>query len=105
MKFLVHVCFNPETEERPEFCGCRYWIGQNVLVARIKKGELVRLSEDERFPHVARQRNAVLKRAPRAATIERAHMERAYGIGGESGNWYEQKRIELFAPVRSQEKS
>jgi len=90
MKFLVHVCFNPETEDRPQFCDCRCWIGRNERAARIEAGELVML--DER--NVAVKRNAKLKRTPRAATVEEEHIKRAYVLGSA----YDRRRIEFFRP-------
>jgi hypothetical protein len=73
---LVHHCIRPELQmgETPDplACGCREEMSAEDLKARIGRGEIVLVGSEGYACYSSK-----LRRAPRAQTIEKAHMERA----------------------------
>jgi len=58
MRFLLHVCYDPDKGERPESCRCTHHISKAERDARFHAGELVIL---DRF-NVAQKRRVSTRR-------------------------------------------
>ncbi len=95
---LVHTCYNADlVEAPPKDCSCRKFITREVAEALITSGLAVYVTRYDR-PRLYTDMKQVCmiarhKRTPRASTIERPHIERAYLFGG---NIEEQIRIKEY---------
>jgi hypothetical protein len=94
----VHTCYSIELgEPRPVICKCRELVCVEEAEDRIKKG-LARWTVGYDRPKPYEDGSQIcmtgrMKRTPRGATIEKAHMERAYLFGGDKE---ERIRIETY---------
>jgi hypothetical protein len=93
----VHTCYSIElSEPRPVICKCRELISAQDAEDRIKKG-MARWAVGYDRPKPYEDGSQICmtgrtKKTPRGATIEKAHMERAYIDGDKE----EQLRIETY---------
>ncbi len=106
MRFLVHVCFDPATEEKPASCGCRHGISKTERDARVEAGELFVLKDRRTVVEKRRVvRARIFKHLKQASTVDggrgprrEGHIQRAYGFHEGEGSKPERDRIELFKP-------
>lgn len=88
---LVHTCFQPELERRPEMCGCSRWVTAAEAERMQKDGEAKpsflhqadgSLVLDTKTKNPIRESKHIAApkavKTPRTPTIEKAHIERAY---------------------------
>jgi hypothetical protein len=82
---LVHACIRPELQmgETPDplTCGCRKEMSAEDLKARIGHGEIVLVGSEGHACYSSKQ-----QKAPRAQTVEKAHIERA-NLSADSGKY------------------
>jgi len=98
---LVHRCFDPDAEEKPESCDCRHRVSKAERDARVKAGELCIING-----HAVRVVPApIFKRPQQATTVDggrgprrEGHIQRAYGFNAKDGSARERRRIEFFKP-------
>ena len=94
----VHKCYSIELgEPRPISCKCRLTVSVEEAENMVKKGTAEWVVGYDR-PKAYQDGGQVcftgkMLRTPRGATIEKAHIERAYLFGG---NEEERKRIEIY---------
>lgn len=94
----VHTCYSIEMNEpRPVPCECRKLVSVSEADDMVRKGMAQYVVGYDR-PKLYEDGSQVcmtgrLKRTPRGATIEKAHMERAYLFGGDLEERY---RIEMY---------
>ncbi len=94
----VHTCYNADlVEAPPKDCSCRKFVTRDVAEALITSGLATYVTRYDR-PRLYTDMKQICmiarhKRTPRAATIERSHMEKAYLFGG---NIEERDRIKEY---------
>jgi hypothetical protein len=94
---LVHHCIRPELQmgETPDLvtCGCREEMPEEKLKECIRRGEIVLVGPEEHACYSSQH-----QKAPRAQTIEKAHVERA-NLSKDSRKYGGKSRKELQAAV------
>ena len=98
---LVHTCYNADLVERPpDKCSCRKFITRAVAEELITGGLATYVTGYDRPRLYTNLKQICMiarhKRTPRASTIERPHLERAYLFGG---NVEERVRIETYGEL------
>lgn len=122
---LLHTCFRPFApfvlgagqlartchERVNASCSCRMFISGRERDERMDRGELLFLvrqgDHGRRFPDyrevvsvfLEEYRSRPLLGPPRYTGIVRSSLERAYGIGGETGNADEANRVEAYGEL------
>ena len=83
VKVRVHTCFSPEVGERlPSVCACNVFVSQYRARRWVATGRAVKVFINKRnSPGNICQIGGSSIRTPRCATIEKAHIERAYVKG------------------------
>jgi hypothetical protein len=95
----VHTCIE-FGEELPTICACRRWITLYQAKRWVRTGLADWISIGKRtFHDKVYIFNKSSQRTPRAATIDKAHIERAYV----AGNLQEQVRIKEYGLINQQE--
>jgi hypothetical protein len=95
----VHTCFSPE-EEMPLVCACRRDIMRHQADRWVSTGMAVWISIGKRhFRDKICMLDGSSQRTPRAATIDKAHIERAYAS---DHGLEEQARIEAYGEMSQQ---
>jgi hypothetical protein len=100
---LVHHCIRPELDmgevPDPLTCSCREEMSAVDLKARIGHGEIVLVGAEGHACYSSKQ-----QRAPRAQTIEKAHVERA-NLSVDSRKYDGKSRKELLAKIEEDKAS
>jgi len=78
MRTLVHTCFNPATESKPEFCSCRHRISKTERDQLLAAGAVAGLESLGLTREVVAIPGADAKRVPIARTISKGDIEAAY---------------------------
>lgn len=97
----VHTCYNADLVEKPpDTCSCRKFVTRVVAEGFIGEGLATYLTGYDRPKLYTDLKQICMigrhKRTPRAATIEKAHMEKAYLFGGDQE---ERIRIEEYGAL------
>lgn len=97
----VHTCYNADLVEKPpDKCSCRKFVTRAVAEEFIGEGLATYLTGYDRPKLYTDLKQICMigrrKRTPRASTIERPHLERAYLFGGDQE---ERLRIEEYGAL------